>query len=102
MHVALRANFSGSVNATDPVKVSKDAVSLVACTRKKIFWLGLRIFCEWRHKWRTFRLPWPTSPGPRPKPLDGSISLKFLLETRLQSKPFDTLDDLLGFVVQML
>jgi len=39
---------------------------------------------------RTFRPPWPTSPGPRLKPLDGSISLKFLLETRLQSESFDT------------
>jgi len=35
-----------------------------------------------------FTWPWP-------KPLDGSISLKFLLETRLQSKSFDTVDDLL-------
>jgi len=34
--------------------------------------------------------------------LDGSISLKFLLETRLQSKSLDTLDDLLGFQVQKL
>jgi len=36
------------------------------------------------------------------KPLDGSISLKFLLDTRLQSESFDTLDDLLGFRVQKL
>jgi len=34
--------------------------------------------------------------------LDGSILLKFLLETRLQSKSFDTLDDLLVFRVQKL
>jgi len=35
--------------------------------------------------------------------LDGSISLKFLLETRrLQSESFDTLDDLLEFQVQKL
>ena len=47
-----------------------------------------------RHKWRTFRPPLPTSPGPGPKPLDGSILLKFLLETRLQPKSFDTWDDL--------
>jgi len=46
--------------------------------------------------------PWPTSPGPGRQPLDGSILLKFLLETKLQSKPFDTLDDLLGFWVQKL
>jgi len=38
-----------------------------------------------------------TSPGPGPKLLDSTISLKFLLETRLQSESFDTLDDLLGF-----
>jgi len=42
------------------------------------------------------------SSGPGPKLLDGSISLKFLLETRLQSESFDTLDDLLGFRVQKL
>jgi len=36
------------------------------------------------------------------QPLGGSISLKFLLETRLQSGSFDTLDDLLGFLVQRL
>jgi len=29
--------------------------------------------------------------------LDGSNSLKFLLETRVKSKSFDTLIDLLGF-----
>ena len=49
-----------------------------------------------------FRPPWPTLLGPWLKPLDGSISLKFLLETRLQSEFFDTLDDLLGFHVQKL
>jgi len=41
-------------------------------------------------------------PGPGRQPLCGSISLKFLLETRLQSESFDTLDDLLGFRVQKL
>jgi len=30
---------------------------------KKVFWLGLRVFCEWCHKWRAFRPPWPTLPG---------------------------------------
>ena len=49
-----------------------------------------------------FRLPWPTLPGPGRQPLGGSISLKFLLETRLQSESFDTLDDLLGFRDQKL
>ena len=54
------------------------------------------------NKWRTFRPPWPTLPGPGRQPLGGSISLKFLLETMLQSESFDTLDDLLGFRVQKL
>jgi len=36
------------------------------------------------------------------QPLGGSISLKFLLETRLQSESFGTFDDLLGFRVQKL
>ena len=44
---------------------------------KKIFWLGVQIFYKWRHKWRTFRPPWPTSPSPRLKPLDGSIHWSF-------------------------
>ena len=48
----------------------------------------------------TFRPPWPTSPGPRLKLLDGSISLKFLLGTRLTFESFDTLDDLLRFRIQ--
>ena len=40
-------------------------------------------------KWRTFRPLWPTLSGPGRQPLGGSISLKFLLETRLQSESFD-------------
>jgi len=63
---------------------------------------GERFFCELHHKLKTFRPPWPTSPGLGPKPLDGSISLKFLLETKLQSQSFDILDDLLRFQVQKL
>ena len=100
--MALRWNFSSPVSATDSVKSSKDVASLVACKQKNFFGWGVRIFCEWRHKWRTFRPAWPTSLGPGLKPLDGSILLKFLLETRLQSESYDTLDDLLGFQVQKL
>jgi len=81
---------------------SSGSASLVDCNRKKIFCLRVRFFCEWRQKWRTFWPPWPTLPGPGRQPLGGSISLKFLLETRLQSESFDTLDDLLGFRVQKL
>ena len=40
--------------------------------------------------------------GPGRQPLGGTVSLKFLLETRLQSESFDTLRDLLGFRIQKL
>jgi len=30
---------------------SNGSASLVDCTRKKIFGWGVRIFCDWRHKW---------------------------------------------------
>ena len=63
--------------------------------------LGFRFFVS-DHKWNSFKPFWPTSSGPRPKLLDGSISLKFLLETRLKSESFDTLDDVLRFQVQKL
>ena len=70
---------------------------------KKFFLLGGCVFfCLWRHTWRTFRPHWPTLPGSWRQPLGGSISLKFLLETRLQAESFDTLHDLLGFRVQKL
>jgi len=36
---------------------------------KKFFGWGVWIFCEWRQKWRTFRPPWPTLPGPGCQPV---------------------------------
>jgi len=83
-------------------KCQKTRQVLQFALEKRFFGWGMQVFCEWRHKWRTFWPPWPTSPGPGRQPLYGSISLKFLLETRLQSESFDTLDDLLGFRVQKL
>ena len=44
-------------------------------------------------------LPWPTLSGPGRQLLGRRISLKLILETRLQSESFHTLDDLLGFRV---
>jgi len=57
--------------------------------RKNFCGSGERFFCEWHHKWRTFRPPCPISPSLGPKPLDGSILLKLLLENRLQSESFE-------------
>jgi len=56
-HVALRGNISAPVQVTDLVEASKDTASLLDCTRKKIFACGMRFFCEWRYKWRSFRPP---------------------------------------------
>jgi len=95
-HVALRRNISG------PGRSIKRRSKFFSLHSKKIFYLGVRVFSEWHNQWRTFRPPWPTLPGPGRQPLGGSILLKFLQETRLQSECFDTLDDLLGFRVQKL
>jgi len=100
--LALHKNFSAPVQVTDLVKASKDAASLLVCTRKKLFAWGVQVFCEWRHKWRTFWPPWPTLLGPGCQLLGGSISLTFLLKTRLQYESFHTWEDLLGFQVQKL
>jgi len=43
-HVALRGNFSSPVSATNPVKVSKYAANLVACTRKNFVVKGYGFF----------------------------------------------------------
>jgi len=53
-HVALCQNISAPVRVTDLVQVSKDTTILLVCTRKKYFCCGVRVCCEWRHKWRTF------------------------------------------------
>jgi len=52
--VALRGNISAPVRVTDLVEASKDVASLHS---KKLFAWVVRVFCEWRHKWRTFRPP---------------------------------------------
>jgi len=40
MHVALCGNISAPVRVIELVEVSKDAASLLVCTRKKFFCLG--------------------------------------------------------------
>jgi len=45
-HVALHGNYSAPVLVTDLLEVSKDAASLLVCTRKKYFGWGVRVFCE--------------------------------------------------------
>jgi len=49
-------------------------------------------------KWRHLTVP----DGPRTQPLGQSISLKFSLEARLESKPFESLINFLVFLVEKL
>ena len=98
-HLALHRNISAPVRVTDLVKASKDMASLLVYTRKKFFAWGCRFFMSDIISGRLLghRGPLCLALG-----ANWSISLKFLLETKLQSKSFDTLDDLLGFQVQKL
>jgi len=81
---------------------SNGSASLVDCTWKKIFWLGVWIFCEWRHKWSSFRVILAHAAWLKAQPLGQSVSLKFSLETRLESESFEPLIDFLAFLVQKL
>jgi len=62
-HVALCGNFSGPISATDPVRSKSSSLH-----SKKTFAWVVRILCEWHHKWRNFRPPWHTLPGPGHQP----------------------------------
>jgi len=77
---------------------SNGSASLVDCIQK-IFLLGVCGFfvSDVIGGGLLAHFAWPWAPI-----LGVSISLKFLLETRLQSESFDTLDDLLRFRVQKL
>jgi len=49
--------------ARELFKSSNGSASLVDCTRKKFFCWWARIFCDWRHKWSSFRVIWLMLPG---------------------------------------
>ena len=67
---------------------------------EKNFLVGGCGFFEWRHKCSSFWAILAHVTRPRAQPLDQSISLKFSLETRLDSESFEPLVDFLAFVVQ--
>jgi len=69
---------------------------------KNFFGWGLQMFYDWRHKWSSFRVILAHVAWPRAQPLGQSISLKFLLETRLESESFKPLIDFLAFLIQKL
>ena len=99
LHVALRRNISSPVRVMDLFEASKHAASLVVCTRKKLFGSGCRFFVSDVTSGVLFghlHLALGANSS------DGSISLKFLLETKLQSESFHTWDYLLRFRIQKL
>ena len=85
--------------AKELFKGSNESDSPPESTRKKIFHWGLQIFCEWRNKWSSFGVTLAHVAWPRSQPLSQSISLKFSLEPRLESKSFEPLIDFLAFLV---
>jgi len=52
--------------ARELFKGSNGLASLVDCTRKKFFCWGVQIFCDWHHKWSSFRVILAHVPGLRP------------------------------------
>jgi len=71
--------------ARELFKGSNRLASHLVCTWKKIFYWGLWIFYEWHHKWSSFWAILAHVAWPRAQLLGQSISLKFSLETRLES-----------------
>ena len=59
----------------------------------------MRVFCEWYHKWSSFKVILAHVAWPKAQPLGQSVSLKFSLETRLESESFEPLIDFLAFLV---
>jgi len=88
--------------ARELFKGSNGSASLLDCSRKKCFGWGVRIFCDWRHKWSSFGVILAHVARPRAQPLGQSVSLKFSLETKLESESFEPLIDFLAFLVQKL
>jgi len=88
--------------ARELFKGPNGSASLVDCTRKKIFGWGCGFFVtdvisEVVLGSFLAHVAWP-----RAQPLGQSVSLKFSLETRLESKSFGPLIDFVAFLVQKL
>jgi len=88
--------------AQELFKGSNGLTSLLDCTRKKFFGWEVRIFCDWRHKWSSYGVILACVAWPRAQPLGQSVSLKFSMETRLESESFEPLIDFLAFLDQKL
>ena len=104
--------------STEPLdKVSPTFVKLIATTWvlinskgyyfdtylwNKHFLFGVRIFCDWHHKWSSFRVILAHVAQPGAQLLGQSVSLKLSLESRLESESFEPFIDFLAFLIQKL
>ena len=82
--------------ARELFKHSKDVASLRVCSAKKFFGFGFQVFYEWNQKWGRFLAVFAQVTWPWAQPQEGSISLKFLLEARLESKSLSQLSSISG------
>jgi len=62
----------------------------------------MRIFFEWRHKWSSFKVILAHVARPGAQLPGQSVSLKFSLESRLESESFEPLIEFLTSLVQKL
>jgi len=87
-HLPQQQHNSCTDYARELFKPSKDSACLLVCTRKNV------CFFLWVTPWGRFLAILAHFTWPRAQPLDGSISLKFSLETSLESWVFWALDQL--------
>ena len=83
-------------------KGSNGLASLVDCTRIKFFCWGCGFFLTDVTSEVVLGSFWLIFAWPGAQPLGQSVSLKFSLETRLESESFEPLIDFLAFLVQKL
>jgi len=66
---------SSSADCARRLFTPSNGLASLVCTRKDFFGWGLRIFCEWRHKWSSFGAILAHVTWPRAQPLSQSVSL---------------------------
>ena len=83
-------------------RVQMDQLVFLTTLEKKFFGPRLQIFSEWCRKWSSFWVILAHVAWPRAQLLGQSVSLKYALETSLESKLFKPLINFLAFLVQKL
>jgi len=98
--LSYQRHSSSADRARELFKGSNGSASLLVWTGKTFFGWGVRIFREWRHRWSSFGVILAHVAWPSAQLLGQSVSLKFSLETRLESESFEPLIAFLNFLGQ--